>query len=441
MVEMTHPMIYTFYNTIKNTLFMKGMVMFIRNMLSKLLIFIFAAMLIIGFSSMAGAAEIKVGSLNDMTGATSDVGKDYALGIAEAIHYINDTGGINGKKIKLYQFDYGYSIPEALAKYNLFKRKKCIAVLSWGTGDTEALAPTVSRSRIIYVSASYSGHLGNPGKTPFNLFIAPDYSTQARGLIQVWYDNVWKKHKDFGSRSPRIVFAYDTALPFTGSSVPAGKDQAKLLCFNIGSDQNVKLAALDAVSRINALKKYKPDVVYHSNTVTSVAVTLRDIYKLGLKVDNLIQNWGFDEKLIKIADKGAEGAMGCAPCAFFGQEAKLMDKVVEYAKKYNPDVSLEKRTVHTLQAWASVLGLAEAMRRADRAGDLSGEGILRKGFETMVNYEIGLGMAPVTYTAEDHRPMSTVKVYKVKDGKFNLMNEIDMKKRYPEKWANEWIGW
>jgi branched-chain amino acid transport system substrate-binding protein len=36
------------------------------------------------------------------------VGKDYALGIGEAIHYINDTGGINGKQIKLYQFDYGY---------------------------------------------------------------------------------------------------------------------------------------------------------------------------------------------------------------------------------------------------------------------------------------------------------------------------------------------
>jgi branched-chain amino acid transport system substrate-binding protein len=107
--------------------------------------------LVAGFSSMAGAATIKVGSLNDMTGATSDVGKDYALGIAEAIHYVNDTGGINGKQIKLYQFDYGYRIPEALTKYNLFKRLKCVAILGWGTGDTEALAPTVARDKIPYL--------------------------------------------------------------------------------------------------------------------------------------------------------------------------------------------------------------------------------------------------------------------------------------------------
>ena len=408
----------------------------------KLFIILLTMFILTGFFSMAGAADIRIGSLNDMTGATSDVGKDYALAIGEAIHYINDTGGINGKKIKLYQFDYGYRIPEALTKYNLFKRLKCIAVLGWGTGDTEALSPTVARDKMPYVSASYSGHLGNPGKTPYNIFFAPDYSTQARGLIQAWYENVWKKkHKDFGKRKPRLAFAYHIAVPFANASVPAGKDQAKMLGFDIGPDQNVTLFAIDTKSQILGLKEFKPDVVYHSNTVMSVAATLRDAYALKLGADHLIQNWGFDENLIKIAGPAAEGAYGCAPWAFFGQDVKLMDKVIEYAKKYNPGVSLEKRTIHTLQAYASALGLAEAMKRADKAGDLTGEGILRKGFETMNNYEIGLGMAPVTYTSTDHRPMSLVRVYKVKDGKFNLLTEVDMKKLYPDKWAYNWIGW
>ena len=410
-------------------------------MKSKLFVILLAMFILAGFFSMAGAADIKLGSLNDMTGATSDVGKDYALGIGEAIHYINDTGGINGKKIKLYQFDYGYRIPEALTKYNLFKRLKAVAVLGWGTGDTEALAPTVARDKMPYVSASYSGHLGNPGKTPYNLFFAPDYSTQARGLIQAWYDKVWKKHQDFGKRKPRLAFAYHVAVPFANASVPAGKDQAKILGFDVGPDQNVTLFAIDTKSQILGLKKFKPDVVYHSNTVMSVAATLRDAYALKLGADHLIQNWGFDENLVKIAGVAAEGAYGCAPWAFFGQDVKLMDKVMEYAKRYNPGVPAEKRTIHTLQAWASALGMAEAMRRADKAGDLTGEGILRKGFETMNNYEIGLGMSPVTYTATDHRPMSLVPVYKVKGGKFNKFTEVDLKKMYPDKWANKWIGW
>ena len=89
--------------------------------------------------AFAGATRrtIKIGALNDMTGATSDVGKDYALGIAEAIHYVNDTGGINGKKIKLYQFDYGYRIPEALTKYNLFQDGSS----AWPSWDGEPATP------------------------------------------------------------------------------------------------------------------------------------------------------------------------------------------------------------------------------------------------------------------------------------------------------------
>ena len=74
----------------------------LKQLWPKILVFSFTMTLIIGFSSMTGAAMVNVGALNDVTGATSDVGKDYALGISDAIHYVNDTGGINGKKIKLY---------------------------------------------------------------------------------------------------------------------------------------------------------------------------------------------------------------------------------------------------------------------------------------------------------------------------------------------------
>ena len=127
------------------------------------------------------AQEIKIGGLTDCTGATSDVGKDYALGLVEAFHYVNDTGGINGKKIKYTWFDYGYRVPEAITKYNFLKRMGVIAIEGWGTGDTEALSPTVFKDKIPYVSASFSAHLTNPAKAAYNLFFAPDYSVQAQG--------------------------------------------------------------------------------------------------------------------------------------------------------------------------------------------------------------------------------------------------------------------
>ena len=189
----------------------------VKNLWFKTAIPLLALAIVVGFSMPSGAATINIGALNDMTGATSDVGKDYALGIAEAIHYVNDNGGINGKKIKLYQFDYGYRVPEALTKYNLFKRLKCVAVLGWGTGDTEALSPTVTKDKIPYVSASYSGHLTDPSKTPYNLFFATDYSTNARAAITAWFDKRWPKHKDYGKRKPRFACSYMFASPFLSS--------------------------------------------------------------------------------------------------------------------------------------------------------------------------------------------------------------------------------
>ena len=408
---------------------------------SKILVVLFVLALLSGFSSVAGAATIKIGALNDVTGATSDVGKDYALGISDAIHYVNDNGGVNGKQIKLYQFDYGYRIPEALTKYKLFKRLKCVAVLGWGTGDTEALSPTITKDKMPYVSASYSAHLTNPKKTPYNLFAAVDYSTNARAAITAWFDNRWPKHKDYGKRKPRFLCSFHFAHPYCSAPIKAIKDQATILGFEIGPDQNVSLFAVDTKSQVLAMKDFKADLVWHGNTTMSVSATVRDAYALGLEADHIVNNWGFDENLPRLAGKASEGVMGAAVCSFFGNDVPMMDKVVEYAKKYNPGVPTERRLIRSVQAWANVLGLWEAMKRADKAGDLSGVSILKNGFESLKNFDIGLGVPPLNYNETDHRISGKVPIYEVKDGKFQVVKVVDLKGRWPDKWANEWLGW
>src|SRR4030042_6014582 len=190
-------------------------------MRKKGLFWLMAVMLRFGVAGMAWAAqgEIRVGAINDMTGATSDVGKDYALGIAEAIAYVNDIGGINGKKIKLFQYDYGYRIPEAVTTYKRFRDfDKVVAVLGWGTGDTEALSPTITKDRMPYVSASYSAHLTDPKKTPYNIFFCTDYSSVARSKITAWHDQAWKKDPAYKARvekkeKPRFSCFYAAAVP------------------------------------------------------------------------------------------------------------------------------------------------------------------------------------------------------------------------------------
>ncbi len=378
---------------------------------------------------------MKVCSLNDLTGATSTVGADYARGVKEAIAYVNDNGGINGKKIDLFLQDYGYKADKAKQIYEKFKARGCIAVLGWGSADTEALTKTVARDKMPYVSASYSAKLNDPQEAPYNFFIAPDYSTQVRGLLTSWYNKNWKAKGKKGS--PKVAFAYHFGHPFSSASIAEAKKHAKFLGYTVGPDQNVSLAAKEVQTQVAALKKFKPNVVVHTNTVRTVAITLVEAHAQKLKADHLIKNWGFDEYLYDRAGKAAEGAYGVAPWAFYGMNVPLMDKVKEYAKKLHPNE--KKRTIHTIQGWGSVLALVKALQIADTAKDLSGEGIL-KAFETFKDVDFGLGIPPVTFTSKDHRSMSGVSVYQIKGGKFILFDTVDMAKEFPKKWATEWLG-
>ncbi|MFP4475527.1 MAG: ABC transporter substrate-binding protein [Desulfatibacillaceae bacterium] len=389
----------------------------------------------------AMAATIKIGGIMDTTGATSDVGKDYALGMDEAFKYINDEGGVNGKKIKYTWFDYGYRIPEAITKYKLLKRLGVVAIMGWGTGDTEALSPTVNKDKMPYVSASYSAHLTDPEKTRYNVFFSSDYSTNARAALTAWYETKWKKNPDYGKRKPRMACVYMFASPYCSAPIEALKNHAELLGFEIGEDQDVSLFALDAQSQVSALKAFKPDVCWHGNTTMSVSATMRDAYSHELGADWILNNWGFDENLPRLAGEAAKGAMGATPCAFFDQESKHMDKVVEYARKYNPSIPNEKRLIRTVQAWCDAIMLWEALKRADKKGDLTGPGIMREGFETMRDYDLGLRASPVTLTADDHRPASGCLIQEWTGSEFKEVMRVDLEERWPEKWDKEWLGY
>ncbi|MCS6965091.1 MAG: ABC transporter substrate-binding protein [Thermoflexus sp.] len=391
----------------------------------------------------APAGEIPIGAIMDTTGPTSDVGKDYAAGIQDAIRWINDQGGVNGKRIRLILNDYGYRVPEAVTLYKRYRDiDKVVAVLGWGTGDTSALAPTVAKDQIPYISASYSGELTDPSKTPYNFFAASDYSTNARAALLAWYEEIWLKDDRFkaereAGKKPRIVMFYSFPTPYSSAPIKALKEFAQLLGFEIGPDQDVSLTALDAKSQVLAAKEFNPHVIWHGNTTQSVATAIRDAKALDLQADHLVNNWGFGEELLRLLGPQAEGVIGIAVTAFYGENVPGMDRVKEAAQKYNP--ALKERTIRTVQAWANVMLLYEALKKADAAGQLNGPGI-RAAIESFQNLDIGLGVPPLTYTSDDHRPTSQVRIYIVRNGKFELLKLVDLKEKFADQWP-KWKGY
>ncbi|NWF56067.1 MAG: ABC transporter substrate-binding protein [Syntrophaceae bacterium] len=403
-------------------------------------------LLFLGIPPAPAQQMVKLGALQDLTGATSDVGKDEALGVKEAVQYYNDQGGINGKRIKLFQYDYGYRVPEAVTTYKRFRDyDKVVMVLGWGTGDTEALSPTINADKMPYLSSSFSGHLCDPKKTPYNFVYGTDYSTNARGAITYWFQEVWMKdpkwkaEREKGTK-PRFLCFFMWASPYASAPIKAIKDQAKILGFEVGPDQDVSLTALDTKSQVLAAKNFGPHLIWHGNTTMSVSAALKDCQALGVNADHIINNWGFDENLPKLAGPAAEGAIGLAACAYFVEDfpAKA-GKVVAYAKKVSPNVSMDTRLIRTVQGWCKVTLAVEAMKIADKAGKLNGPGI-REAFENNLISLKEFGGQVMNYTPTDHRATSVVRVARIKGGKPVGVAELDMKAKYPGGWPS-WLGW
>jgi branched-chain amino acid transport system substrate-binding protein len=341
------------------------------------------------------------------------------------VEWTNSHGGINGKRLKLVEVDYGYKIPEAVAAYKrMVNEEKVVMISGWGTGDTEALKAFISQDKIPYVSGSFAAALTDPSKTPYNFFVAPTYSDQLRAWL-AWVKEDWKDK----SRNPKVAFFYgDNA--YGRAPMEAGRQYAKEIGIDLVDEEIIPGNLQDATSQLLNMQRKGADYAYINVTTTGVSIVLKDAAKLGLKTKFGSNPWGFSESLAAVAKGAAEGATGAMPHPPYGSDVPGMKKILDFNKDKTPKVPLDCIYV---RGWASTLVWTEALRRADKAGNLTGEGI-KNALETLRNFDLG-GLSPnVTYTPTDHRATTKTTIYMIKDAALAKIKEYEM----PRK--PEWLG-
>jgi branched-chain amino acid transport system substrate-binding protein len=372
-----------------------------------------------------GAETIKIGGLWDLTGVTADVGKPFAEGVQDSIAYVNSKGGVNGKKIELINVDYAYKIPQANAAYKKFvDQDKVIMINGWGTGDTEALKDTVAKDKIPYFSASFSGHLTDPTKTPYNFFVGASYSDQIRGFLQYVKKN-WKDTK----RAPKVAFLYPNH-GFGKAPIEAGRRYAKELGIDLVDEEVIPASFQDVTSNLLNMQKKAPDYAYVQTTVSWCAILLKDAKRLGITTKFFLGNYGMTEALPLLAKDAAEGVYGMATHAPYGANVKGMKIITDWNKQHP---SKDQRDTAYVRGWAYGLTWAEGLKIADKKKQLTGEGV-KNALETMRNFDTGGLVPPITYTADDHRPTTKTTIYVIKGGKMTKVEDQET----PRK--KEWLG-
>ncbi|MCD6151273.1 MAG: ABC transporter substrate-binding protein [Deltaproteobacteria bacterium] len=372
------------------------------------------ALCFVGTTAMA-AKTIKIGGMFDITGGTGAVGTPYAEGVRDYVRYINDNGGINGKMIELLDVDYAYKIPQALAAYKKFKSAGVVAIQGWGTGDTEAMSPIITKDHIPYMSASYSEHLTNAAITPYNFMVGTTYADQARVALKYIATNWTDK-----SRKPRVALIYnDTGfgrspffdVDYHGHHFPAAEAYAKEVGVDVVCTPVVGLRALDATPQLLSMKQKDPDYAIVQET-SVMATILKDAKKLGLRTKFFALNWAMSQQTMLNAGAAAEGCYWTNPFAVWSDvHLPGVKKAREISEKYHPG---KVQLVNYFQGFVAMQVMAEAISRIE--GKITGETI-KAALENIKDFDTGGLTVPITFTKESHKGSLGLRIYQVKDAK------------------------
>ncbi|MGD8259029.1 MAG: ABC transporter substrate-binding protein [Desulfobacterales bacterium] len=361
------------------------------------------------FPNHAAAADaIKWGVLIDLSGPTSDWGKNQVKGQLDAMRWINENGGINGKELKLIVIDDGYKVPRGVAGYNrLVDSEKVLGLYIQSTGTTMTLAKKIVADGVATIAASFTSKFQNPAKTPFSFFVSPSYGSMGRITLK-WIRDTWKD----SSRNPKICYLYPDNK-YGRDILEVCKDYAKKIGVDVGPDQVINWPTKDATVQLTNMSRYNPDYAYITSTAMNGAVILKNAKALGLKTKFVSNIRNFEETLIDLSGGAAEGTYGVHPIAPYGADVPGMKKVVESHEKWHPG---EKGTNVYVEGWVNILCVTEALKGADKAGDLTPSGI-RNAFEQFKDFSTGGLAPPLTFTSTDHRASMAAKIYQIQKSK------------------------
>jgi branched-chain amino acid transport system substrate-binding protein len=352
--------------------------------------------------------SIKVGNLQMLTGDLARYGVPLRDAAVFAADEINAKGGINGRKIELYNEDVG-STPQGSvqASLKLIQRDQVDVLMQGGTsGHTLATIPVADEHKIAMANMSTAEGITKTGsKWTFRVARVPnsvldrkfaEYVVKETGLkrIAALYGN------DEMGRDASNIFV--KALEAQGLK-PVAVEQ-------------VQPGDPDVSAQVTRVKATNPDAIFiqgHSNEATKIIRTIRQL------MPGNVTLLGFDQMTTaKFIDEagGAKNLEGMLiRSGFLGElspDPRLKQFGIAYRAKYpNADLLLP------MVQYAGMEVLFEALRLA--GDNLSREGI-RDAFYKVKNFPTILG--PVT-VQPDGETMSVVNILKMEGGKQIIVKE------------------
>jgi branched-chain amino acid transport system substrate-binding protein len=265
-------------------------------------LFLLGLWIISGVFPVFAADEIRIGILTPLTGAGSPYGPGMQKAIVMAVDEINQTGGINGKKIRLFTED-DQTDPEAAvrAAKKLIEVNKVIAIIgTWSSGVTMAVAPLAINANVILMNTS-----GAPELTTLNDKNLVFRTEASNVLYGVAFSKIALKrgHKTASTMAFNNPSGRGNTEEFAKRFKEAGGQVLASVVYN--PNQSTYKAELAKVLAP------KPDVIVLGSYLPDTTIILKEWYETGQPMKWIGPAWAINDKLIEaLGAHVVEGAVG-----------------------------------------------------------------------------------------------------------------------------------
>ncbi len=372
--------------------------------------------ILLSVTASANASDpIRIGAFFDLSGRAAFIGTPTRLVAEMAVDKINNTGGINGRRIELLVGDTEANPAKAvnLAKKFIYK-DKVVAIIGPTMTDTGMAVKM----------------LANKGKTPIFMTVGGDPVIMGGKFGS--FEWVFKSPQR-SSIAVKRLFQYLQkhqihTIALLSAADGFGKDGVQWIQ-ELAPEYGIKIVAqesfgprdTDMTTQLTKVKNTSPEAIVTWTIGPAGAIVAKNRAQLGIDIP-LFQCHGLpDPKYIELAGSASEGNRMPSTKLLVADELPDSDPqkavIQEFIRLYTEKGYAKQFPIntHSGYAWDAIMLLAEAIKTSGTEAET-----LRRAIENTSNHVGASGI--YTLSAEDHNGLGTdsMVIVEVRDGKFRL---------------------
>ncbi len=308
--------------------------------------------------SASGGAPIKIGVAIGLSGAsTANLAQDQKIGVSLAEKYINDKGGVNGRKIQLVIQDTGSDEAGAIAAFNaLIDNDKVVGIVGPTLSQQAFSADPIAERKKVPVLA--------PSNTAAGIPQIGEYIGRVSAGVATYAGNAIKYAASIDSLSKAAVFFADDDA-FSRNETVVFQNAVKAANLELLAPQTFKVADTDFTTQVNFVRSNKPDLVVISG-LAQAGNLVKQLRDSGFK-GSIVGGNGLN--VVQTFSVCKQQCDGLIVAQAYSPEIPNDGVNAEFRKIFLADQKREPGQI-AAQAFTGVYVFAEALKELGKAGKL-----------------------------------------------------------------------